>query len=313
MDFRQKLFESVSNDFINYLEMKERSTSYETKKRYLDDLNFYIQNCINSKVLIEDYKDFFSKYSLKSYHKLRSSATARYAVTNLLDFYFIVGRIKPQDYIEIKNELKQYQSKKQEPLDFLIKDDLNFLLDFNYQYSKRRAFEDSLLTPMIISLSYSALFEQNHLAKLKWSDFDIKLKRIRNIRFDTDPLVNEWIELNEKFYEVCEKYYNYRISNEIIEKSDNMISINGQSADNLSINKLLNVLNDNKSNSLFLSTRVNTQKIIRSRILNDLLETKGKGLIDFYKIIGFNKDTQITSATKEYIMRENSKKAYRIN
>lgn len=77
--------------------------------------------------------------------------------------------------------------------------------------------------------------------------------------------------------------------------------------DKNSINNLLGILNNRQKNSLQISSKVNLQKMIRSRILLDLMNSEGKSLINFYKIFGVTKDTQLTTAIKEYLVLEKSK------
>ncbi|MCM3342035.1 hypothetical protein M3650_26275 [Paenibacillus sp. MER TA 81-3] len=313
-DFMTRLFKSIDNDFINYLNLKDKEITEETKTRYIDDLQFYKNRCIVPKhIIIEEYKDLFNSYALKDYHNNRKTSTARFAITNLLEFYFKIGRVSPKDYLDIRNELKKYQSKKTDVSDFLTKDDLTFILSSKFRYSTRRTEEERFLAPLILQLIYYTLFEQNHISQIKWRDIDLVNRKIRNIRSDEDNYCIKWIPLNEDVISLIESYKQFLIKkhNEIVQ-DDYFIYISQSPANNKSLNRIINLLNDTKDNYEKLSGRVNVQKMIRSRILHGLLDTDGRQLIDFYEIVGLSKETQIVTAIKEYFTIINSKKAYGI-
>jgi hypothetical protein len=72
--------------------------------------------------------------------------------------------------------------------------------------------------------------------------------------------------------------------------------------DRNSINAMMGILMQRKQNSAHLTTRVNLQKVIRSRIFLDLIASEGRDLMLFYSIMGLKKDTQLTSAIQEYLV-----------
>ncbi|WP_175400667.1 hypothetical protein, partial [Paenibacillus sp. KS1] len=263
--------------------------------------------------VFDEYKDYFNKFALKHFHDRRKTATARYAISNLVEFFKVIEKLSATEYLNIKNELKNFQNIKEDANDFLIKEDIDYLLSFQYEFGKKRGIEDQLVAPLIIALSYYMLFEQSHISNLHISDVDLLNSKIKNIRVLHDNIVKEWMPINSTVIELIKRYLDYRRQLGVLKDDDNLIILNGQKLNNRSINDVLNIFNDTKGNTDRLSSRVNLQKIIRTRILFDLVETKGHSLIDFYSIIGFNKDTQLRSATKEYLVRANSEMAYGIS
>ncbi|NGP59058.1 hypothetical protein FLT15_12025 [Paenibacillus thiaminolyticus] len=304
-------FESIiKNDFTGFL--NDREISEDTKSRYISDLEYYFNNCISSLTVFDEYKDYFNKFALKNYHERRKTATARYAISNLVEYFKVIDKLNATEYLNIKNELKKYQKIKQDVNDFLNRDDIDYLLAFQYKFGKKRSVEDKLVAPLIIALSYYALFEQTHISNLQIKHLDLLNSRIKNIRLLHDNFVQEWIPINDTMVELIKRYLEYRRQFGVLKDDDSMIVLNGQKPTNRSINDVLNIFNDTKGNTDRLSARVNLQKIIRTRILLDLIKTNGQSLINFYSVIGFNKDTQILSATKEYLVRVSSQMEYGI-
>lgn len=207
------------------------------------------------------------------------------------------------DYLNIKNELDNYQTTTENTKDFFNKDDIDYLLSFQYEYGKKRGIEAQLVAPLIIALSYYLLFEQMHISNLQIADVDLLNSRIKNPRASSNIFVKQWIPLNDTVIELLRRYLDYRSQFSLLKDNDKLIVLNGQKLDNRSINEVLNIFNDTKGNTNRLSTRVNLQKIIRTRILFDLEETNGHSLIDFFLLIGLKKNTQLKTAIEEYLMR----------
>lgn len=305
--FSIKQWKAVTVDFAKFLDIRNKGVSEKTKKQYLSDLNFYMKNYILDHVEIGDYKDIFAKYKVMNFLEIRKGATARAAITNLLNFYYDHERLDSSSYLAIKKFIREYDPGEGEEIDFLLNDDISFIFsdDVKYRFPDRDQ-EATFVAPLIWALSYYCLFEQNHIYKLVMSDVDIKNKRIRNIRSNEDNLINEWVELNEVTLKLIKNYLKYKkFSNQL----DSFIMIAGKQANNASVNKMLSILNGRMENRNRLSTSVNLQKIVRTKILFDLEESQGSKLMNFVRIIGIEKNTQLDNAIRQYLLKANSMKA----
>lgn len=281
---------------------KDRANTTDTKKRYIDDLEVYIEEHLKFRTLIEDYTDIFNKSDIRAFLTSRKSTTNKYALSNLLSFYHYNERINDSFFLEIKNELKKYKVKKPKDMDFLSGNDFKFIFDSaleSEEYDQEKT--EKQLLKLILLLSYNYMFEQRHLFNLLWDDIDIQNRTIRNPRYNAAELNQDKFELNNEVYELLLSLY------EMSNKIESKYIFENMRNDKNSINNLLGILNNRQKNSLQISSKVNLQKMIRSRILLDLMNSEGKSLINFYKIFGVTKDTQLTTAIKEYLVLEKSK------
>ncbi|GBG07954.1 hypothetical protein PAT3040_02519 [Paenibacillus agaridevorans] len=298
------IINSIKTDFSKYLDFKDRANTTDTKKRYIDDLEVYIDEHLELRSLVEDYTDIFNKSDIKAFLTLRKSATAKFALSNLLSFYHYNKRVSDSFYLEIKNELKKYRAKKLKDMDFLSDKDFEFLFSSaldseEYEIEK----SDIQLLRLILLITYNYTYEQTHIFNLKWGDIDLSNKTIRNLRFNKAGLNQEKFEINEEIYELIVSLFG------LSKKKESEYVFENLKHNKNSINNLLGILNGRQKNHLKLSSKVNLQKIIRSRILSDLIKSEGKALINFYKIFGLTKNTQLTTAIKEYLVLEKSKMA----
>jgi hypothetical protein len=150
-------------------------------------------------------------------------------------------------------------------------------------------------------MSYHLIFEQDHLIKLNWSDVDLENRRIRNLR--KDRLAYEWISLNN---DLCQKLSQLRQNARIIKINTPVLTYKGERLDTNTINSLLSILK-RKYNWSVLNSSTDIQKINRSRILQDLNNSKGEATIEIIKITGFTKHTQFEHALEEFSLNEYSK------
>lgn len=299
--FKANVFESIRTDFYKYLDLKDRANTTITKKRYMDDLEVYIKDHLTDRTMLESYIEIFNKSDLKGFLTTRKSITAKYAISNLLQFYHFNKKINDTEYLDIKNELKKYKSTKKDNMDFLTSEDFTFIFGSRINYKKESEHETIQLLRLIMALSYNCMFEQNHIFEIMWSDIDLSKKIIKNKRAIEQQVISDWIEIEDYTYNLLCPY-------QVSTKNRDYLFANLKTDKN-SINNLLRILNNRVKNSNNISTRVNLQKIIRSRILIDLIKSDGKDLMKFYKIFGLIKDTQLNTAIKEYLILENSKMA----
>nr|WP_154958440.1 hypothetical protein [Paenibacillus xylanexedens] len=303
-DFKGYIFNSIRTDFSKYLDFKDRANTTDTKKRYNDDLEVYIEEHLKYRTLVEDYTDIFNKSDIKAFLTSRKSATAKYALSNLLSFYHFNERISDSFFLEIKNELKKYKAKKPQDMEFLSENDFKFLFNsaLEIEENDQERTEKKILK-LILLFSYNFLFEQRHLFNLQWGDIDLKNRTIKNARYNIKDLNLDKFEMNTEIYELVTSVYG------ILGRKDNEYIFESMKHDKNAINNLLGILNGRQKNFLKISSTVNLQKVIRSRIVLDLINSEGKSLINFYKIFGLTKDTQLTTAIKEYLALEKSRMA----
>lgn len=301
-DFKGYIFNSIRTDFTKYLDFKDRANTTDTKKRYNDDLEVYIEEHLKYRTLVEDYTDIFNKSDIKAFLTSRKSATAKYALSNLLSFYHFNERISDSFFLEIKNELKKYKAKKPQDMEVLSENDFKFLFNSALELEENdKERTEKIILKLILLFSYNYLFEQRHLFNLRWEDIDLKNRTIKNARYNITDLNLDKFEMNTEIYGLVISVY------EILGKEDNEYIFESMKHDKNSINNLLGILNGRQKNYLKISSTVNLQKVIRSRILLDLINSEGKSLINFYKIFGLTKDTQLTTAIKEYLVLEKSR------
>lgn len=311
MGFIVEVWSTITNDFLVFLQLRNKGISEETRKHYLGDLKYYITNYFERSMLFESYNDLFDKLKISSYLKSRKGATAKAALSNLLEFYLHTKRISPSDYLDIKKEIKSYVITGNDELDFMSIEDIKFIFSKSVEFRFHDRDEEArIIAPLIWSLAYYALFEQKHIQSLSWRDIDLDKKIIRNIRSKSDSLVEDWIALDETTISALQEYLDY-FGNKV-KKSASLIHIAGKPASNVGINKMLSILNGRVENSTKLSTNVNIQKLNRSRILHDLQASNGGSLMFYFRVLGNIRNKQLENAVNEYLLQVRSKRAYGI-
>ncbi|WP_155986970.1 hypothetical protein [Paenibacillus durus] len=299
-NFNSSFIYKVRLEFQEFLRMKERAINEQTKKRYLSDFDFYMNYYILDKVMIDDYFNIFNDLKLRHYFSRRKSSTARATIVNMVDFFYSNLKLTSGQNLSIKKELSKYGKETNEEVDFLTNLDINFIFSSAVEYRfMERDKEAKLVAPVIWSLAYHQVFEQNHILKLKTTDLNLITGEIRNLRSDNDSLILKWMTLEEKSKEILSEYIDYRNTMQI--KSDKLLIIEGKEANNITINKMLNILNNRIENSNKISTKVHVQKLNRTRIYHSLLDTNGQSTIDFLRLIGLKKNTQFDNALKQYL------------
>lgn len=311
MSFIVEVWSTITNDFLIFLQLRNKGISEETRAHYLRDLKYYISNYFEGSMLFDSYNDLFDKLKISSYLQNRKGATAKAALSNLLEFYLHTRRISPSDYLEIKKEIKSYVITGNDDLDFLSIDDIKFIFSKSVEFRfYDRDEEARIIAPLIWSLAYYQLFEQKHIQSLSWEDINLDKKIIRNIRSKNDSLVEDWISLDETTISALQVYLDY-FGNKV-KKSTFLIYISGKPANNVGINKMLAILNNRVENSRKLSTSVNIQKLNRSRILHDLQASNGENLMFYFRVLGNKRNKQLENAINEYLLQVRSKRAYGI-
>lgn len=84
-----------------------------------------------------------------------------------------------------------------------------------------------------------------------------------------------------------------------------MIIYSNKGVENKDLNKIYDIL-DRVGNSKYISTTVDSQKIVRSRVLHLLLSSNGIDMSELLHIFGLEKKTQFESAVSEYLILKNA-------
>ncbi|MBT2289154.1 hypothetical protein J7E73_08410 [Paenibacillus albidus] len=295
----------IRKDFIQFLNLKDRQITVNTQKRYLSDIQYYVDNYIETSLLINNFELFFNFQAVKNFLSKRRSSTARATLRNFLECLFTNKYIDATLHFEIQEFLKSLKKTKlEQQMVFLNESQLSFIFSDLIRFKDKESDANHLL-PLILSLSYNCLFEQEHLMKLKWSDIDLNRKKIRNLRSDLDESIVKWIEMDERTYRLINIYKDHYKTK--ISETDSFLYINGHPANNKTINAMLQIFK-HKANLDILKTTIDIQRLYRSRMLIDLLQSEGRVAIDFIKIVGLKRNTQLEHALEEYLMYEYSKK-----
>ncbi|MBP2112514.1 hypothetical protein [Paenibacillus silagei] len=234
----------------------------------------------------------------------RKSSTARAALRNLLECFKEKKRIDAAEYLLILKRIQQLVEKEEKKkMLFLSQDQINFLLSSRIKYTKKqKAYKDVLSAT--IALSYYFVFDQDLIFKLKNSDVDIENRRVRNLRADTDNKACKWLLICDEAYEMLIPYI---LTRQNSSANAPFLYIRDVPANNSNINYLFSILKS-KANYNYLQTTVDVRGIIRSRILNDLYRSEGKVAIDFLRIFGLKRSTQLENALEKFLTDVNSEK-----
>lgn len=299
------LDEIIRKDFVQFLKLKDSSVSERTIQRYLSDIRYYAENYIDTTIIIKEkgFSVFFKKPEIKNFLSQRRSSTARASLKNFVEMTHENKLIADALYIEVLEYLKSLKKTKvEEQMEFLSERQLLFIQSDLIQYKEKYP-EYKLLLPLIIGLSYNFLFEQEHLIRLKWSDIDLEKQQIRNLRNTLDRRALEWLSIPDTIFSL---FIVYRDLQKNIRKDATFLSFQDQPLKNGIVNSVLYTFK-HKANKTNMDSSVDIQKIIRSRILKDLIETEGQATIDFIKILGLKRNTQLEHALEEFLLYEGSK------
>lgn len=282
-------------DFEQYLNVK--AITARTKERYISDITYYLNKCVGRKLAEDKFEIYFTESNIKFYLQRRRSSTARAALRNLLESYKEKKRIDSDEYLNVLEKLQRLgRTETEKQMSFLSQEEIGFLISPRIEFTKKQAiYKNELIA--VVALAYYFLFDQDLMFKLKKSDVDIKNRRIRNLRADTEEVACKRLEICDEAYEMLIPYVLTRQSST---PDEPFLYIRGIPANNSNINYLLSILKS-KANNKLIQTSVDVRGIIRSRILNDLYKTEGKAAIDFLRIFGLKRSTQLENALLEFL------------
>lgn len=287
--------ETIEKDFVQFLVLK--GITDRTQERYLSDIRYYIGMYVRDMLPGDNFSVFFKESAIQSFLKNRRSSTARSSIKNLLDCFRENRRIDASQYLHTIEYLKNLaKTKTENQMDFLTKPQIEYLLKGKVEYTMKQLVHKEVLSVVIV-LAYYFLFDQDQLLKLKASDVNLEARVIRNLRSDANDNVTKWLPINNEVYTVLYLYCN---TQNLSNKNEPFLYIKGAPASNNSINLILSILKS-KANQSVIQTSVDIQKLLRTRVLLDLYESDGKRAIDFIRIMGLKRNTQLENALEEFL------------
>ncbi|WP_256762423.1 hypothetical protein [Cohnella sp. WQ 127256] len=304
--FEEKDVRIIKEEVLDYINRKDRKLSVDTVQRYLDDIDFFLSEYILGKVMKGDHVSCLSSSVLKHYFSKPRSNTAPTAIAILITLWEEQGRLELKFSLDTKRKLSKYVVINVEELNFLEAKDIEFIFGNSVDFNPNDI-EKKIIYPVIWGLCVYCGLEQSHIKLLTVSDINIPGKLIRNIRSDTDDTLIKWIKINDDvLIENLERYMTYRRTLDL--KTETFILYKGKEPKDL--NKFFSMLRDRSRNSDNLSTTVDAQKLVRTGVLLALLRFEGKTAIEYIRIHGVQKSTQLNNALIEYMTIKNSQESY---
>jgi hypothetical protein len=294
-----------------FMEFATEKTQYQpsTLSRYKVILDDYFHSNVIDKVEKDDYSAIFSKERLSLLR--RKSNNVRPSLLRFLDFLYEEKFIEELNYFQLQNNVKSvFVSEEQErenSVEFLTPNEIRTL--FSDQLHFRYEYEEKLL-PLICSLSFFYMFKQEDVIKLKLSDIDLELQRIRNVRrTEENPDLVEWLSLNDITVKYLKTYLTYRQTLHYPE--DTLLVMENAPLDNTKINRLFNCFERRDNKVLFGNKKIHQSLLTRSMMLYILISTNGKGLYQI--LLEQDMNTALDYAFNEYlsiIRTENQNQVY---
>ncbi|MNB77499.1 hypothetical protein D3C75_241850 [compost metagenome] len=298
----------ILSEFSNFLTEKS-GVSFEVKKRYFADINYYFSNILLRKDKVMNFSSFFESDSISNFYGDRTGDTASASVHQLLSYMVESTRIDKEQALIIRENISTLKPMRpQTSLDFLIEQErIKFLFSekVKFVFIKQRKMDYSnykLLAPLVWSLAFDCGMEQKHAMNLLESDFDRTNYRIRNLRRDKNETLSEWIDLKARTFDLLEKYLVSR--DRII--TGNLLVIGSRPISSEDINTTYRIL-QRKENSNVLNQTISSELLVRSGILKSLEETNGQSLLMHTLIHGTESNSQLVHATKKYMENRSEK------
>lgn len=288
------------NGFNEYsIEHLQRQNS--TVARYSRALEIYIDKYILNKIESGDYLSIYDKNILEKANNEISNNFLRPSLLNLLDFLHSENFIENDNtYREIKFHIESLFIQDSRPTkknnEFFTPNEIRNLFSDSMEFKDDK---ERYTAPLIVALSFFCLYKQSEIFKLKITDIDMDNKTIRNIRFNEDSNLTEYIKMNTQFYTILHRYLTYR--NSLNVTSDSLIIINQKAAyeNSNSINNLLGAYKRKENSALLNYKLVHMDILMRSMILYTLQREDINGLA---KILMLQKENEyLKSVLNEYI------------
>jgi hypothetical protein len=310
----KKLFDLEEYEIImsGFMEFATETAQYQpsTLSRYKVILEDYFNSNVIDKVEKDDYIAIFSRERLSLLLR-RKSNNVRPSLIRFLDFLYEEKFIGELDFFQLQNNVKSvFVSEEQEretSVEFLTPNEIRTL--FSDQIQFRYEYEEQIL-PLVCSLSFFYMFKQEDVIKLKLSDIDLELQRIKNVRLtDENSDLVEWLSINDITFKYLKAYLTYRQTLNYPE--DTLLVMENTPLDNPKINRLFNCFERRDNKLLFGNKKIYQSLLTRSMMLYILISTNGKGLYQI--LLEQDMNTALEHAFYEYlsiIRTENQNEVY---
>ena len=153
------------------------------------------------------------------------------------------------------------------------------------------------------------MFKQRDVINLKITDIDLEQLRIRNVRYDNNSELVEWLSINNTVSGYLSTYLAYR---ETLQSSgENLLVMDGGPLDNNKINTIFGFFERVDSRNMFGGKKVSQSMIVRSMMLYILTSTNGSGL--YHILLEQDTSTMLEHAFAEYlsvVRTENKNQVY---
>lgn len=286
--------------FLGHKDISEKSIG-----QYISDFDFFTENYIVNQIAENEMDSFFSKTTIEAFLKVRLGNTASAMLRNLIEFMFSEGKITSDQYLKFNNNIVGKRTQVRETT-FLLPSDVEYICSNGVIYRfEERDREAKIVGPIVWALNYYCYFEQAHIEALVIDDIKLKDNLIRNVRVDESPLAKEWIVIDKDLKGLLTKYMEYRKNIKV--NTDKLIIYDGKPVTTGILNKMYDILN-RVDNAKRISTNVNGQVIVRSRVLHQLMEQEGRNMASIVEIFGLEKNTQFLNATEEYLQLQKYKR-----
>ncbi|OME02630.1 hypothetical protein BSK54_10245 [Paenibacillus odorifer] len=270
------------------------------KKRYYDDIRYYLFNIITRRNNINNFADFFNPMHVKGLYDIRTGDTVSAAIGCFLQFMELSERLEREQVLRINDSISGLKEARPKPkIEFISNAQIQFMFSNQIQYefetySPRDYFEYEFIAPLIWSLAYDCGFEQKHLFKLELTDVDEANYRIRNIRRDKNPDLIEWMELNARTYYYLKRYLGSRRQSE----NEKLLLIEDRVLEAKDINKTFDILNRGVNKRGFPKGCI--EDLVRAGILRSLLDSNGQSLLKHTMFHGTGNNGQLIHAIEAY-------------
>lgn len=292
--YDEKSIGIVKARFRLFLEHKEKEISKKSIEQYLSDFDNFTENYIINQITENEMDSFFSKITIEAFLKVRLGNTASAMLRNLIEFMFSEGKITSEQYLKFINNITGRKNQSKETT-FVLPSDVEYIFSNNVTYKDQEA---KIVAPIVWALSYYCYFEQAHIEALVVNDVKLQDNIIRNVRFDESPLAKEWLAIDNGLKKLLVQYIEYRKSLKV--NTDKLIIYKEKPVGTGILNKMYDIL-DRVDNAKNISTGINGQVLVRSRVLHQLVEQDGKNMASIVEVFGLDKNTQFINATKEYL------------
>lgn len=270
---------------LNQFCIEKRQFQVATTTNYVRIIEVYFDNLVINRIPKNDYIALFDEENLGRIKDLIKNNALRASFLNFLDFLYAEGFIENEiDYLRLKDRIASLitgDTHKNGIINqaFLTPNEIRKLFSDTISYN---TIDEQKITPLVIALSFFCMYKQSDIFKLKIDDVNIENRTIRNIRYNNSSNLVEYIQMNEKFYNIMSEYLNYRST--LNSNSDALIILQGNPIDMTGINGMLWVYKRNGNKEELNSKSISCELLIRSMMHYLLVSSGEEGLVYIFRL-----------------------------